>query len=312
MDYIKVKISNSFPHEPLLRQTPGSKGIWGNCQFFLNENIQECDYWIVYQGLTKEERTKCPPENVILITGEPPSLYRFKPGYLKQFNTVITCHRNINHPNVIHMEQGLPWHIGLIKGKNKNIKLSKDYDQLLAHKEYQKDKLLSVICSSKARSEGHRNRLKFVRAISDYFGNKIDVFGRGIRDIDDKWNAIADYKYHIAIENSIHTDYWTEKITDTFLGGAYPIYCGCPNLSDYFDADVFTAIDIHDVQKSIKIIEECIENNLYEKSIEKIAAAKMMVLDKYNLFAIIDDFIRSNRNAVTSEKQVIKLNPQAK
>lgn len=334
MDYKKVKISFINPRIPLLRQTPGSKGIWGDCQFFVNENIEECDYWIVFQGLNKVETTRCPPENIILITVEPPSLVRFKPNFLKQFNTVITCHRNLDHPNVLHMELGLPWHIGLIKEMPKNnhqnirrnrrrkrrgsrrqnipgkFKIAKDYDQLLAHKEYKKTKLMSVITSNKRFSQGHRNRINFVRALSNHFGDQLDIFGSGIRSINDKWDAIADYKYHITIENSNYTDYWTEKIADTFLGGAYPIYCGCPNLNDYFDPSAFSTIDIHDVGNSIKTIEACIQNNLYEKSIGKIAAAKEMILNKYNLFAIIDDFIRAKSNLVTSEKKVIQLKPQ--
>ena len=29
--------------------------------------------------------------------------------------------------------------------------------------------------------------------------------------------------------------YFTEKIVDAFLTGTIPIYCGCPNIADYFD-----------------------------------------------------------------------------
>ena len=49
----KIKISTQFPEWPLLRQTPGSKGIWDNCQFFVNQDVEECDMWVVYEGLLK-------------------------------------------------------------------------------------------------------------------------------------------------------------------------------------------------------------------------------------------------------------------
>jgi len=97
-----------------------------------------------------------------------------------------------------------------------------------------KSKLMSVITSSKDFTEGHQKRLNFVRRLKDYFGEDIDVFGRGIREVDDKWDAISPYKYHIALENSVYPHYWTEKLGDVYLSGAYPIYYGCLNLEDYF------------------------------------------------------------------------------
>jgi hypothetical protein len=69
----KVKLSTIVPSWPLVRQTPGSKGIWGDYQFFIDQDIEECDFWVVYAGFAKTERALCPPENTILITGEPPT-----------------------------------------------------------------------------------------------------------------------------------------------------------------------------------------------------------------------------------------------
>jgi len=40
---IKVNVSTPFPEWPLPRQTPGQTGIWGNCQFFVNQQLEECD-----------------------------------------------------------------------------------------------------------------------------------------------------------------------------------------------------------------------------------------------------------------------------
>jgi hypothetical protein len=136
----------------------------------------------------------------------------------------------------------------------------------------------------------------------------MDVFGWGIRDIGDKWEAIAEYKYHIVIENCVYPDYWTEKLSDTYLGGDYPIYSGCPNLSRYFNPDAFTAIDISNVEESIEKIENCIKNDLYENSRLAIQEAKNKVLNQYNLFAIIHNLIHSKGNrALARRKQKIKM-----
>ncbi|MDB2522374.1 glycosyltransferase family 10 [Planktomarina temperata] len=57
--------------------------------------------------------------------------------------------------------------------------------------------------------------------------------------MDDKLESLRDYRFHIAIENSSYDGYFTEKITDCFLAGTYPIYYGCKNLDQYFQKTRF-------------------------------------------------------------------------
>lgn len=304
----RIKLSTNFPEWSLLRQTPGSKGIWDNCQFFVDLDIEECDYWVVYSGLLKPEKTICPPENTFFITGEPPTFKKYDSKFLNQFATIVTCHQDIKHPNVVHTQQGYPWHVGRYIKNGINISFSKDYDELKTIKNFSKDRLLSVISSNKDFTEGHKKRVEFVRKLAEHFSPKIDIFGRGIRDIEDKWDAISRYTYHIAIENSSFNDYWTEKLSDAFLGGAYPFYYGCPNLSDYFPPGSYTSIDINDFKKSVSIIEDAIENQQYEKSIEEITKARHLVLDKYNLFAMISDLC--NNKKFNTGRVAITLKPE--
>ena len=44
--------------------TPDSKGIVGNFQFFINQDVKEVDWWIVVDGLPKKESVICPKENI--------------------------------------------------------------------------------------------------------------------------------------------------------------------------------------------------------------------------------------------------------
>ena len=314
---IKVKVSTSFPEWPLLRQTPGSKGRWGNCQFFLNEDMNECDYWVVCEGLLQAESTICPKENTILITWEPPAIKVYNKDFLKQFGTIITCHRNIDHANMIYTQQGLPWHVGRQVQDGKSIEFSKDYDELNNIKSFRKDKMLSVICSNKDHTQGHKKRIEFVKKLKQHFGENVDVWGWGSQEIKDKWDAISSYKYHIVIENSSVPDYWTEKLSDTFLGGAHPFYYGCPNISEYFPNGSLTHIDINDFERSASIIEKAIANQKYEKSLESISNARAMVLNKYNLFNMLFELctdVSLERKKVSvslkSENEYISLQPK--
>jgi len=284
---IKVKLSTPCPEWPFTRQTPGGKGIWGQYEFYENQDIEECDFWVVYDTLLKKEGTKCPPENIIIVTGEPPSVKKYNHNYLQQFSTVVTCHRDIKHPHIIHSHPAQPWHVGRKVRGDKNLGFTKDYDELSSIKKIEKDRLISVISSDKALTEGHRKRVKFVKALKDHFGESIDVFGRGICDVEDKWAAISRYRYHIVLENSSYPDYWTEKLSDAFLGFAYPFYYGCPNVTDYFSADSFTCIDINNYNKSISVIEKCLSDEIYAKSIMPVNEARELVLNQYNLFPFI-------------------------
>ncbi len=303
---IKIKLSTPSPELSVLRQTPSSKGVWGNCQFFLNTNIKECDFWVIYEGLSKMESVRCPQRNTVFITAEPPSIKEYEQEFLEQFTTVITSHRKIRHRNIVYTQQGYPWHIGRRVSNDDGMQITKDYDKLKAIKRFKKNRTLSVISSNKDFTEGHKKRLEFVMRLKEHFGSHIDVFGRGIREIGDKWGAIADYKYHVVLENSSYMDYWTEKLADAFLGGAYPFYFGCPNLADYFPRGSYTAINIDNFNDCSTTIENTIKNKQYERSIKERCEARKLILEKYNLFPMIAEFCNKSRLVNNKAKVTIK------
>ena len=301
MKMIDVKLT--VPSWPIIRQTPGQKGVWGECRFFFSDtDIDRCDYWFVLEGLGKrKETTICPKANTVFIAHEPPTLKTYKSEFLHQFAAVITSDANIDHPNPILQQSGLPWHIGRRQKNHVNISFSKDYDELKAMTSIPKTRLLSVISSSKMMSEGHRKRFEFAKRLKTHFGDKIDLFGRGLNEVEDKWDALADYRYHVAIENSAVNHYWTEKLADAFLAGCHPVYYGCPNVTEYFPAGSLTPIDINNPEKAIAVIEACIEQNRYESSEKKIWEAREKVLDTYNLFALIADYIAKDRQRASGQ-----------
>jgi len=94
---LKIKLTTSSPEWPLERQTPHSQGIWDNCQFFINQDIKKCDYWVVFGGLKGKEEVICSKKNTIFIATEPISIKKFNPKFLKQFGTIITSQKNTKH-----------------------------------------------------------------------------------------------------------------------------------------------------------------------------------------------------------------------
>jgi len=286
----KIKLSTNFGTWPIARQTPHSSGIWDDCQFFIDDDTTECDWWVVYDGLINPQTAVCDPSHTILITGEPASIKTYSKEFLSQFHTVITSQRNLSHSNIVHKQQALPWMVGMTYLGNKSWSkdFTKNYDELKSISlPLTKTKELSVIISNKAFTQGHRERLEFIHKLKEHFGNRIDIFGRGMQEVPDKWNAIAPYKYHIVLENSSYPDYWTEKLSDAFLADSYPIYYGCPNIHDYFDKNSLTTIDIHKPDEAITLIEKVLSENYFETHHAEIAQARDLVLDQYQLFPMI-------------------------
>jgi hypothetical protein len=148
--------------------------------------------------------------------------------------------------------------------------------------------VMSIICSNKFFTKGHKQRFEFCKKLKNHFKDQIDWFGAGVNPLDSKWDGIAPYKYHITLENSCFDDYWTEKLIDPYMAGSYPIYCGAPNIGNYFDVDrQLTLIDVKYPKLAIAKIEKLIADNTYEKARENLITARDLAMDKYNLFNII-------------------------
>ena len=312
---IRIKLSTPNPDFPLIRQTPGSKGIWGDYAFFINQDIVECDYWIVFDALGKTEKTVCLPENIILFTGEPPSVKKYSNSFIRQFSTIVTCHKNIKHKNVIYKQQGLPWMAGAkyLGKENKWDSINfLNYDDFQLNNLPKKEKEISIIVSNKTYTQGHEQRIKFLKRLIETLGSRIDVFGRGFNEIEDKYDSIANYRYSVVLENSSYSDYWTEKLSDTYLCGSFPFYYGCPNILDYFPDGSIAKIDIFNIEASINTIKSVIESDKYENSRDLLDKSRDLVLNKYNLFpsivSLIEDLEKINNNS--HKKGLIKIYPE--
>lgn len=310
---IKVKITHPYGNWPLARQTPNNSGIWNNHQFFINDDIQECDYWFVFDDLLQEETALCYSENVIIITLEFPAIRPIiNLNFLKQFNTVLKYSREINHPDAIDILSPFPWHIGVDNTNSETTTTNyRTYDDFKMQPVLSKSKLISVISSNKEYIEGHKKRLEFVKILKKHFGQRIDVFGRGINDFADKWDVISPYKYHISLENSSCENGISEKLYDSFLGQAFPFYYGCPNTDVYFPTKSFVQIDINNVNKTLDIIDSSISNQLYEKNIQYILEAKKLVLDKYNVFNLMTKYCINSSSKKSVQKNLITLKPES-
>ena len=126
---------------------------------------------------------------------------------------------------------------------------------------HKKNKIISIISSNKTFLTGHKLRHEVISKIP-----KLDVYGRGYKEIPTKLDGLKDYKFSIAIENDKVDYYFTEKIIDCFITGTIPIYWGCPSIGNFFDINgilTFNTIDeLNDIINNL--------DNEYEKRFESV------------------------------------------
>jgi Glycosyltransferase family 10 (fucosyltransferase) C-term len=298
----------------LLRQSPGASGTWGDLAFAPADDpsCAEPDYWVVLDGLPSRESAKVAPGRVVLVTCEPQSLRSYQPAFLAQFGLVLSSQERIAGPNVVHSQTALMWHAGVRRQRGEGgAQLEEDvpvlgYDDFRATRP-EKTRDLSVVCSAKSHSDGHTVRLSFVEQLKEHFGDRLDWFGKGIRPVEDKWEALAPYRFHISLENAAERDYWTEKLADAYLGCAFPFYWGCTNLGEYFENDAFRPIDPAHPRRSIEVIESVIAEGITAERLHAVERARALVLDRYNFFPAIASLLG---RCAEGPRQAVRLRPE--
>ncbi len=285
---IKLSIGGATTSLSLAQYSLSATNIVGNCQFFVNEDIDDADYWFVVEEPNPND-TSCrvPAERVFFLCAEtcwPPNYYEDSPSrlaYLAQFSQVFTCH-GVYLPNVTYTLPFLPWMINSNHGSSIYSDHGRNFSFFRALQNIEKTRFLSVFCSAQELTPSHRMRLKFVERIKDHFGDRIDWFGNGINPVKAKWEGIAPYKYTLVLENQSSPNVITEKIFDAYLGLAFPIYWGAPNIGDYFPERSLVALDIKDLRRSIFVIEDLLARDPYESVHSELLNAKDRVVNELN------------------------------
>ena len=169
-------------------------------------------------------------------------------------------------------------------------------------KNHTKEFKIAHLCGKLLKTYGHslrhellarKNELnsptKFYDVYGDRYGNKAHI---------EKEEIFSGVQYGVAIENTSHRGYFSEKILDCFLLKTIPIYWGCTNISDYFNKegiiefgniDDFIYItnkldkDLYDSKK--EIIEENYQLALKYVNYEKNIADKIIKIFKHKNLA---------------------------
>tara|TARA_R110002012_G_C11637259_1_gene610310 strand:+ start:1009 stop:1821 length:813 start_codon:yes stop_codon:yes gene_type:complete len=109
-------------------------------------------------------------------------------------------------------------------------------------KNHTKEFKIAHLCGKLLKTYGHNlrhellareNELNNPTKFYDVYGNRDNIEEARIG----KEEVFSDVQYGVAIENTSHRGYFSEKILDLILLKTIPIYWGCTNISDFFNKD---------------------------------------------------------------------------
>ena len=161
----------------------------------------------------------------------------------------------------------------------------------------QKSKLMSIMVSHKTYTPGHQYRHIIARHILKY-NWPIDIWGNGVdnykREFPNNKNIMGGFKsmeemcknylFTIAIENTSHDHYFTEKIVNPLINNTVPLYWGCKRVEEYFPNHTIRLTG--NITRDVIIIHSVLRNP--NKYIAEYKIDQEMVLNKVNLVKNIE------------------------
>jgi hypothetical protein len=279
-------VGNGEPPGKLLeifrKQTPGSKGIWGQLQGVDSYNA---DYFMVIDDLPKN--LGIDPNKCVFLGAHPETLkgpYRSMDG--------IQCLAKASCKDTIGF---LEWWIKL------------DYDYLKNLKPPTKTKLLGSIISNAESDKSHTLRKSWLRRFTARDNMAFDLHGRIVPDggmkkyfrgvcgswdprgaaasggndhMSGKEQVYLDHKYMLEFDN-IGKWYFSERVLDCMLLWAMPIYFGGQGLHTFIPPDSFRYLDINGDGADVLSI---VNSGYYEQHINDLAKAREVLLDELQLW----------------------------
>jgi hypothetical protein len=236
---------------------------------FVVDDVNGADHVVAMNGARRQTQVFCEPDRVWMMVQEPPDPltahhYHAQPAFARIY-VPDALSRSERHR---HYWGALEPHIG------------KTYDELAALAYPEKSIDLVWVTSSQTYLPGHRKRMAFLTRLVAA-GVPLELWGRGFRELPVKWDVLSKARYAIAFENHGGGIYWSEKLSDCFLGYATPLYYGARDIDRYFPPKSYVAIDPDDPLAPERM-RDIVASRFHEENREALEEARDLCLNKYN------------------------------
>lgn len=283
-----VNVVSAIPAEVWEREKP--PGLELN---FLHTLVPvEADWHVVY-GLRTQLKIPNRPGHILFVASEPPEIRRYNLAVLARYRAVLGPGFDyVKNLDNYRFTSGIaPWWVGVTsptathyRGIDGSLELDRAAISRLQAPAAEK---ISVIVSNKARTPLQAQRLRLVEYLSAKISD-LEVFGVGHNPIGDKAAALAVSRYHLAVENSLHPGYWTEKLADPILMGCAVFYGGHPSYSNDLPGGGVTVIDPFDPESAYRTIGESLSAGYWAGSAEGIMRNKASLLSTRSFHRVIE------------------------
>lgn len=279
--------------ERFRKQTLRNSGIWTekNITLFGVNDPQAAD-WTVVLGDYDPVVHRLDLKRTVYVQRELPANGYQPPPFHS------SCARVLNYQNGYCL--GIWW-------------VEKPFYELLSLQMPTRNLKVGTIVTAKRETEGQRLRLDFLEKFSQLAPELVDIYGKdeaalralfgpcycGSLPYDgpnsrngDKSAAIESYPLSFVFENCLQENYFSEKLLDTILLWSFPLYWGCPNLSDFFPYGSYARLDIgspyFDYDELVQWILDEPRINL-----DAFTEARNRILWHHNLWAMLARLIES-------------------
>ena len=162
------------------------------------------------------------------------------------------------------------------------------------NKTYDKKHQVSHLAGKLQKTYGHslrhellarQNEIKIDKVFHHTYGDRNNIEDARIGKVD----VFAPSQYSVAIENTQHRGYFTEKILDLFLLKTIPVYWGCSNISDFFNPQGI--IYITSIDEAIYKLNNILDADYYNKVLPAIEENHKKALQYVDYEQNIVDYI---------------------
>lgn len=265
---------------------------------------EDFDYLISFN--VSDEMLVTPREKNIIFTMEPDWSSCIQDRILENSYKIFTSVERFSAYDNVVIAPTLMFHEDSGGSTHNNIKqhgagIQKTPEDYISNEDFSKSKKCSILLAGHGTSL-HPNcrypqREGFLKRILESELD-VDVYGRNWNISDSRYkgyaafkeDALLDYEFSIAIENSKENYYISEKFTDCFINNCVPIYDGCNLAHEFYSPESFEKINID----SLDPIEQVgkILNSTNKKYQKHVTESKVKYFTDYNIYTYLKQCVK--------------------